>query len=603
MRSCFCAIPSCAQRFTPQQPRHSGARYTGRWRPCSRLLAMWIGGPGISHWPHRARTRQLAAELDAVAGRANRRAGHEAASAASERAASLTASPDARAERLFAAATSSWQAGDGARARTLADEGRRQASDPILSADLDRLRGRLEWNVGSPQTGHAIVMEAAREVAATDPKRALEMAMLGTTLATFGANAEVGGPANDTPYLPPLSPSAPAQLRCLAALLAGHQHVLRGEYEGAADALRRAFTIAEELPPTVDILANLGIAAFHLGDDEQTTRTFTRLLALGRRAGAVSTIVTALTRLPCGQLPAGQWRAAAASADEALAVARGMGSPALTALPLGWLAVLSAYRAESTAPAALAQVEQVRLDHVLGIVSVPVDDIVEWVKGILAANAHDDSRAIHHLERIAHPAMARLAAVDRLEAAVRALRLDLASRWAAELDSFGNAVGARWASAAAEHGRALLEDGDSAASHFQQALALHGGAGRSVDQARTELAYGEFLRRTGRRVDAREHLRRALEVFDDVGALPWAERAGQELRASGETARKRDVTTTESLTPQERQTAVLVSQGLTNREVAARLFLSPRTIEYHLSHAYQKLGVRSRSELAQLSLG
>ncbi len=103
-------------------------------------------------------------------------------------------------------------------------------------------------------------------------------------------------------------------------------------------------------------------------------------------------------------------------------------------------------------------------------------------------------------------------------------------------------------------------------------------------------------------MDARGHLRRALDVFEDLGAEPWAERTRQEMRATGETARKRDVTTTEDLTPQERQTALLVSQGLTNREVAARLFLSPRTIEYHLSHAYQKLGVRSRSELARLQL-
>jgi DNA-binding NarL/FixJ family response regulator len=132
-------------------------------------------------------------------------------------------------------------------------------------------------------------------------------------------------------------------------------------------------------------------------------------------------------------------------------------------------------------------------------------------------------------------------------------------------------------------------------------LAFHERAGRTVDRARTSLAYGEFLRRSRRRVDARGHLRAALEVFDEVGAEPWAERARQELRASGETARKRDVSTTEELTPQELQTARLVAQGLSNREVAERLFVSPRTVEYHLSNAYQKLGLRSRGELAQLA--
>jgi DNA-binding CsgD family transcriptional regulator len=138
--------------------------------------------------------------------------------------------------------------------------------------------------------------------------------------------------------------------------------------------------------------------------------------------------------------------------------------------------------------------------------------------------------------------------------------------------------------------------------HFSDALRLHDSAGRPFGRARTVLAYGEFLRRNRRRVDARAHLRAALEVFLDLRAEPWAERAGQELRASGETARKRDVATAGDLTPQERQAALLVRSGLANREIAARLFLSPRTVEYHLSNVYQKLGVRSRGELAQLAL-
>ncbi|MFL6100109.1 MAG: ATP-binding protein [Actinomycetales bacterium] len=544
----------------------------------------------------------LASALDAVAERASRRSGHEAASAASERAAALTSEPEARAQRLFEAATSAWAAGDSGRARSLADEGRAQATGRILGADLDRLRGRQEWNVGSPQTGYAILMSAARQVASTDATRALEMAMLASTLATFGANPAEDEAAGDTSFLPSLDASAPDELHCLAALVSGHQHILRGEYPQAAERLRRALTISHALRPTVDILANVGLAAFHLGDDAETTRAFAGLLGLGREAGSMATVVTALTRLPCGQLPAGEWRRATASADEALAVAAGMSSPALTALPSAWLALLSAYRGEVATVALLAEVEQLRDHHSTGIVKVAVDDIVHWVKGVLAANAREDSKAIHHLARIAHPAFVRLAAIDRLEAAVRALRLDLAQRWVAELESFGDAVGARWASAGAEHGKALLDDGNSAEHHFERALVLHEEGGRPTDLARTALSYGEFLRRAGRRVDARGHLRRALDVFEDLGAEPWAERARQELRATGETARKRDVTTTENLTPQERQTAVLVSQGLTNREVAARLFLSPRTIEYHLSHAYQKLGVRSRAELARLQI-
>ena len=157
----------------------------------------------------------------------------------------------------------------------------------------------------------------------------------------------------------------------------------------------------------------------------------------------------------------------------------------------------------------------------------------------------------------------------------------------------------------AEHGEALLADPGAAESHFVKALELHdqvGQAGRRFDRARTQLAYGEFLRRSRRRVDARTHLRAALEVFEDLRARPWAERAAQELRASGETARKRDDAGDATLTPQERQVAQLVQRGMSNREVAGQLFVSHRTVDFHLRNVFAKTGVTSRLELAQLTL-
>jgi DNA-binding NarL/FixJ family response regulator len=133
-------------------------------------------------------------------------------------------------------------------------------------------------------------------------------------------------------------------------------------------------------------------------------------------------------------------------------------------------------------------------------------------------------------------------------------------------------------------------------------LAAHAESPRTPDRARTELAFGEWLRRNRRRVDAREHLRAALTLFEELGATPWAERAAQELRASGESARRRDVSTATNLTAQERQVAALVQQGLSNRDAAARLFVSPRTVDFHLRNVFSKLGVASRGELAQLVL-
>ena len=138
--------------------------------------------------------------------------------------------------------------------------------------------------------------------------------------------------------------------------------------------------------------------------------------------------------------------------------------------------------------------------------------------------------------------------------------------------------------------------------YFQRAIALHGDR-RPFERARTELAYGETLRRSRRRMDARAPLRRALETFERIGAEPWAARADRELRATGEAASRRDPSTTDQLTPQELTICRLVAEGLSNRDIGARLFLSARTIDYHLRKVLPKLGIGSRDELMRLGLG
>jgi DNA-binding CsgD family transcriptional regulator len=190
---------------------------------------------------------------------------------------------------------------------------------------------------------------------------------------------------------------------------------------------------------------------------------------------------------------------------------------------------------------------------------------------------------------------------DAVEAAVRADRLDEVS---AHADRFRH-----WAEQSrSPMGLALLArclgliDEDDAELHFDHAIEL-GDALSPFDAGRTELLYGEWLRRRRRRIDARRHLRTALEQFARLGTTPWEARARSELRASGETARKRDPSTRDQLTPQELQIARLVATGKTNAEVAAQLFLSPRTIDYHLRKVFAKLGIASRAELAGVDLG
>src|SRR4029079_1258644 len=242
----------------------------------------------------------------------------------------------------------------------------------------------------------------------------------------------------------------------------------------------------------------------------------------------------------------------------------------------------------------------------LGVLADPVHDLTRWAQGTRAAHEGDTRAALHHFGSIRGDAITRLVAGDRIDAAVRADDREQAAAWVKELASFADATGWSWALAAVAHGRALLAEPADAPALFEAALTHHVDAarrgGRPYDRARTELAYGELLRRSQRRVDARPHLRAALETFEDLRAEPLAARASRELRASGETARKRDPSTPLTLTPMERQVAGLVGQGLSNKDVAAQCWVSPRTVAFHLRNIFTKAGVTSRGELAQLDL-
>src|SRR5689334_5493699 len=537
----------------------------------------------------------VAGALDAVAERSTARGGHEAAAAAWSRASELTADPAVRARRLGAGAQAAWHAAQPGRARALADAARPDAADPLLRAGLDRLRARVDWNVGSTLVGHRILLQAARDVAPVDVERARAMTMVASALVTFvgeGAEDMSGQAATLGDARAATSDSA----RCYARLLAGFVHVRNGHFAEAAAQFRPALADCDPRDDT-DLRANLGIAAFHLGDDHVVQDHHTRLLTDARESGALLMIVHALTRRACGDVAAGDWDALAAGAAEALDLADSSGQPSLTRFPHGWLALLAALRDQRAQLA--GHLQAIEALPSAGVTGPLVDDLARWAR---ALTAETPAVALHHLEQMATP-MTRLAALDRIEAAARAGRAGLARDWSAELDQFGVAVEAGWARAAAAYGRALLSDDTHAPEQFEQAIQHAGTAARRFDRARIHLGYGEYLRRARRRVDARPHLRTALEVFEDLGAARWAARAAHELRASGETARRRDVTTATQLTAQERQVAALVRQGLSNRDAAAQLFLSPRTVDFHLRNVFSKLGLSSRAELAVLQLG
>lgn len=575
-------------------------------RQVHRALAEAVGADDADRatW-HRAAAADgpdvdVADALHDVAVRAEQRGGHLAAADAFERSAALTVSEPDRATRLFGAARTAWAAGQAVRARTLASSARDLASDPLQRADIDRLRARIEVNVGSAVDAHRIFTVAARTVADHDTGRALEMACAAALNRTYGADSGATlGTDVLTRLLTPTEQDTP-RTTCLRLLLATLTASGDQDWARAAPALEQALQAGREVED-LDVMGNLGNTALHLGHDEGARFYYSAMVATAREAGAGMVVLYALERLMFGQFPTGPWTLMRRSVDEALTLARSVGQPTLTAAPLACLTLLAALTGDDDFDRHLVALEDVAAAHPLGIMTGPTHDVTRWAKGARAAAQGDAAAALHHLSGMRVPALHRLAVVDRLEAAVRAGDTAQALAWLDELAPFATGTGHPWALGAVELGRALTtSDPADATAAFERAVDHYRRAARPYDLARTQLAYGEFLRRTNRRVDARTHLRAALETFTDLGAAPLVERATQELRASGETARKRDPSTLLDLTPMELKVAQLVSTGLSNKDVAAQCWVSPRTVAFHLRNVFTKVGVSSRTELAQL---
>jgi DNA-binding CsgD family transcriptional regulator len=575
-------------------------------RQVHRMLADAVGPTDRDRatW-HRAAAAEgpdddVADELAQVATRAERRGGHLAAAEAYERSAALTVDEGTRAGRLFGAARTAWAAGQAVRSSALAREARDITSDPLLRADIDRLRARNDINLGSAVDAHRIFTVAARAVADLDRGRALEMAAAAALNRTYGADS--GATLTDAVLTRLLTPSDDDSARsaCLRLLLASLTASGDHDWGRAIPALEEALEAGREVDD-LDVMGNLGNTALHLGHDDGARFYYSAMVSTARQAGAGMVVIYALQRLAFAQLPSGSWMAVRSSADEAQTLARGVGQPSLRAAPLAALTLVDALTGAGDFDDHVRELEDVTARFPLGIMTDPVHDVSRWAKGVRAAAEGDAPAALHHLSGMRVPALYRMATVDRLDAAVRAGHSAQATAWADELAPFANATGHPWALGAVDLGKALTAASPAdATSAFDAAVGHYQRAGRPLDLARTQLAYGEFLRRANRRVDARTHLRSALGTFTDLGAKPLLERATQELRASGETARKRDPSTLLDLTPMERKVAELVGAGLSNKDVASQCWVSPRTVAFHLRNVFTKLGISSRTELAQL---
>jgi DNA-binding CsgD family transcriptional regulator len=541
-----------------------------------------------------SRDARLAADLERAAERAGLRGDLSARAEALQRAAQLTPDSQERGRRLVAAARVCWQAGRSVQAAELLDRAGRLRSSPLLDAEIAEVRGDIALRQHDLERAGESLVTGARRVAAFDPGRALDLLTRAARVAAAGSDA----PAAET--VARLAAALPAGQQEGAALLRGVAGVLDGRPEDAARVA--GWTIATALDAGADSAHLLGLAAsLCAGHDlapeglaaalERLGAEVDRLRAAGM-AGALPAVLAALAWL---DLWADRHRQAHANAAEGLSLARGLGQRWAECGCAATLAVLAALRGREEELAALAEL----LDE------APRSGAATWAAALADLGAGRFGEALARLDDLApggrpgQPWLAVWSRPDAVEAGVRSGHLERAE---AALQALERAARPEWPAPAAAllaRSRALLATGRDAERHYLSALALHAGSERPFQQARTRLLWAEHLRRARRRLDAREQLRAALAAFERLEARPWADRARTELRATGETVRRRDAGI-DLLTPQERRIAELVADGESNREVAERLYLSPRTVGYHLARVYEKLGVSSRTRLARM---
>ena len=393
----------------------------------------------------------------------------------------------------------------------------------------------------------------------------------------------------------------------LAGLAHGMALVFAGEGDSGARSIRDAVArleASDELRDDPYLVVWAAHGPLWLREAEAGRGLYERALALVRSRTALGAIPELLVHVARDWATTDEWPAAHAAYSEAVALARETGqdvSLAFGLAGLAWLEARQGREAECRAHAAEGREACIRagvtvhelwtiaalgdLEFGLGRPEAALEHYLEWDTLLTASGIEDtDLSPAPELTET----LLRLGRDDR--------RGDACSSARAERPRQGPAVGARTRGPHAWPAR--IRRGASS-GEFDEAIDLHGQTPDVFEAARTRLAYGARLRRAGRRVSARDELREAIEAFDSLGAEPWSNLARVELEATGETARKRDPSTLDQLTPQELQIALLLADGRTTREAAASMFLSPKTIEYHLRNVYRKLGVHSRPELSE----
>jgi DNA-binding CsgD family transcriptional regulator len=534
---------------------------------------------------------QVAAELDAAAERAGRRGSRAAASAAYERAAALSADAAARGHRLALAAEAAIDAGQLSRAAGLARQTGQLMTDTTDAATLARVRAQLEFEAGGPADAAGILLEWAAMLGPADPGTAQAVLAEAVHILWLDAN----------PAHPELERRAAAITPPVGARLVEFLQAVRRLQDGDIHA-------PVTIPATPDhrslpFLAGFSQLFFDFvrGDVPAVRRRAAEVAAECRDTGIVGMLAYALVYLAAAQGLRGEFLDAIATAEEGLRIAADTGQTHVTRELASTAAGLAAITGDEEAcRARAAQVRELSAgvptlalagaDCALAMLDLGCgryQSALDWMRAATYGPARHNPEVLY-----AYPV--------HVEAAVRVGRTDLAAQPLAQFTAWAGAIGQRWATAVAARCAALTANDSDAEPLYRKAVAAHEGDGRPFERARTRLLYGEWLRRCQRRADAREQLLAAAAAFARMGARPWQDRAEAELRAAG--AAPLAVAADNPLarlTPQELQVVRLAAAGASNKQIGAQLFLSPRTVGYHLYKAFPKLGVATREELAR----
>ena len=543
----------------------------------------------------------LAARLERLGHEAGARGAPATAARALERAAAISPAASARCSRTLAAAAMAISAGRPAHAKALLDAVLPLAGDRLVHADIQLLRGVAMEQTGRPMAAYVLLEAEAEAVAGLDPARAAGMlTQAGVALVAHGTMERLAALAQRAVALAgPGADLAPAVLHASALASLG-DHARAGRLLAGREA---ALAEVDATAPGHELLSVVALCHVYMEDYEQAERSLVALVETCRARGAVGPLALPLSVLATLQLRRGFWTEAGALADEAAALGEEAIGHFTHTLALAAVAFVAAHRGDEAVCVAAA--EEAR-GIALRLELTSTLACAERALGFLALGLGDEEGAIGHLERASEqtrrfgcrdPSFLYTDA-DLAEAYERVGRRDDAQAVVEALADGARRTGGAWAAAATARCRGLVGSDAELDGHLAAALSAHARVAMPFELARTQLCFGERLRRARRRRESRELLAAAHETFHALGARGWARRAELELAATGErrSARSADAA---QLTPREREVCRLVAGGATNHEAASALYVSPRTVEHHLRMAYRKLGVRSRSELAR----